>query len=616
MTLKSYPRFPGELSRNLYGELPGISDHINDSAVYFAMYRDQSHIVELLLEHNLTEHVSLRELIQACLSIEAKNSLAVILSKVPTDVDVLRQILLTACNLNPSFIDTLVKHGAMFDQEYLKSNPSVLYMMYTLRDVKDTCCSLVTSLVLQEASKEQVTSLVSYSTLMALIGRMTQQKDASTSVEEHRLFDVDIQACLTLLVESNPSLVTESTRTVAESISAINSSIFRNVHFRTKDMRYFIRFIIRLLELGFPAQCHVEDSSACALQQLVSCFFHSRQDNSANDGFLFLLKILLNSGCDPNYCSSTSMYDFFIPHLTWISCPYSLQIVWHQNFTDIAAYLNLMTTCLSMMRHVGLQLDRKTSGKFLIHHLLELVDKRLNDSTNIRPIIHMCAVAMTESDFIRDEEEQNLRYQIKNIQTKVLKLVNINVRNVYAYLDPNILHLVSFLVSLMDQHDRNRLVHPVWNIPEWTEKLETLHLKSARKHITDIDNQLSDCLSLKQTCAIHIRRLIQGNLEEERRRQLDQRVNSNTHRMKSGMEAPKDVQIQTGVDELSKLVHCTSDLIADDQWTPKELLRLRNPISETILDQLHVPRTIYGHISGLVALETFVIDLWTPYFDE
>ena len=224
---------------------------------------------------------------------------------------------------------------------------------------------------------------------------------------------------------------------------------------------------------------------------------------------------------------------------------------------------------------------------------------------------------MTELDFGRDDGEDKERCLIRDIQSKVQNLLSsdeCSTHNIRA--GANALHLVSCLVSLMDQHDRNRLIRPIWNISEWTEKSPTINMTPAWKHITDIDNQLSRCLGLKQTCAIHIRRLLQRNLEEQRRRQLDQRVNSNTHRMKSGMEAPRDVQIQAGVDEMSKLVHCTSDLIADDQWTHKELLRLRNPISETILDQLHVPRTLYGHISGLVALEKFVIELWTPYCDE
>ena len=378
-----------------YNDLPELPYDLDETAVFFACSSDQSQIVELLLEHNLMDETDMAELVQCCMVMGAKKSLETILSKVPTEVGVLRHILLTACCRKSIFVDILVQHGAKFDQDFLRSDLSILDTMYESKDVRDTCCSMITRLILQEASQQLATSLVNYSTLMALIGRMTQRKDMSASAEEHRLFHEDIQACLSLLIEANPRLVTENPKTVEETLSYMSSSVFRSVFVDTIDMHYFMRFIIKLLCLGSPAICHVENAGKCALHELIMFFSHTRpqMDISVDGEFLFLLKTFLNSGCDPNFCRGfSSMCDILLSQPVWNARPLNEVKRWRENFIKQAAQLNLQATSLSMMRDAGLQLDRKKSDKFLIQHLLEIIDKGLDDQTDTRPVIHMCAV--------------------------------------------------------------------------------------------------------------------------------------------------------------------------------------------------------------------------------
>ena len=399
----------------------GIVRELCKKAVLFTLSKDHSKVLDALLTSNIQRETSVQDLVTSCVSNSAISCLDLVLGVLKPDGHIVMEALHAACCSKHKVLPTLLQNCTGFDAKFIKQYPNVLSDVYRLQNKEIFDCATVTSYILDGVPADLYQRVVSPEALQSLIKRRIYIKAPDNfSADEAKLFHEDILECLELLVERNPYLVRSEPRTLHDTVKDIEDAKPQYAQCDAYIVDY-LKFVKRLLELGFPPKCYISAKEPCTLSLLVKLHFPSehRSGSNADADFLHLAGAFLSHGCNPNqisvWLSALTDQDFkgSGPLVYFQTSPH-----WYFKNIPMEAYVRLQMSFYTLLRDHGLLLGW-CPGVNHAETLLAISLSRLGTHRDyMGPSIHLCAAYISECDFTNDFNQMIV---VTFIQVKLLK---------------------------------------------------------------------------------------------------------------------------------------------------------------------------------------------------
>ena len=596
-----------------------ITDHalpFLDTSGFYAVSRDNSRALAVLLDHGLLEKMSLWELIKSCISLLAFSCLATIFDKLRPDNDVILIALRMACIKRHQVIPFLLSRGGEMGEVFIRRYPNLLQDIYHEQSTELAVCSDVVEQILSSLPPDIHGEFLNGPSLRALTQRMARPLGWECPDEVCTKFYKDICRCLALMVDGKPELVQTEDSAIYHALVTVHHSTLNRC---IPGCRYshFVQYTRKLANHGFVMKCNHGKTGDCALTSLLRIYvfgrgkrhFLTHTDGRADGHYLYLFSGLLRSGCDPNFSQHA---DAFVDTDSYnvVSCrdPISQSA----RLRLLQELLRVYVGGFALARDSGLQMARIIHlvgfprRQSLIQHAVSHLCTASIGHQDYSRVVHMCAIFASQTNF----DDVVFDGEIVNMICTFMSYCRCKVERNQMRLGPGMIGLLAYFIILMDQKLRNKMAPHILLEPKWSsfvDAAEKLATDTVSKHLSRIQILLTGHMTLKESCILLIRKTILEKSEDERKNMAFHQHNKADRETKT--EIP-DIVWDDG-HELTSDSECATNSHNSTITHLRELGVILSPIKYSVLGQLPIPRSFQVDISSIRHLEELLVELWS-----